>query len=42
MKKAYRDPELEIERFADEIDCLTISEGDHDQQGPTSQGPDDT
>ena len=43
MKKKFRDPELEIERFDDVIDCLTISEGDHDENSnSTSSGDKDT
>lgn len=42
MNKPFRDPDLEIEPFDDVIDCLTISEGDHDQQGPQSQKDQDT
>lgn len=42
MKKHFEDPALEIERFDDEIDCLSISDGDHDQQGSASPGDLDT
>lgn len=37
MKKLFQDPKMDVERFDGVIDCLTISDGDHDQQGPASE-----
>lgn len=42
MKKTFQDPALEIERFDDVIDCLTISDGDHDEKGNSTQPEQDT
>ena len=41
MKMIFLDPEMEIERFDDVIDCLTISLGDHeDGDSAPQQAPD--
>ena len=43
MKKQFSDPELEVERFDDVIDCLSISDGVHDENSnSTSSGDKDT
>lgn len=40
MKKQFSDPELEVEFFEDAIDCLSISEGDHEEQTTNSTSKD--
>ena len=42
MKKHFEDPELEIERFDDVIDCLSLSDGDHDENGNAPRSDLDT
>ena len=40
MDKKFVDPELEVEQFDDVIDCLTISDGDHDETQSSSTSKD--
>ena len=40
MDKKFVDPELEVEQFDDVIDCLTISDGDHDENQSSSTSKD--
>ena len=42
MKQEYLEPEMEIERVDDVIDCLTISPGDHDESGNSYENDQDT
>lgn len=37
MKKTFLDPNMDVERFDDVMDCLSLSDGDHDEQGPASE-----
>lgn len=37
MKHAFDDPRMDVEQFDDVIDCLTISDGDHDENGSSSE-----